>query len=224
MQTNCKSFKALGIMLCYPEKDWCSHLGNFIEVIRKENIVMNEDVALLEHFANIFLSSDIMDLQEQYVESFDRSKSLSLHLFEHVHGDSRERGQAMVDLTNTYKEHGFEVLPGELPDFLPLFLEFLSLVPRQKALDMLSEASHIYAAIAARLQQRESAYSAVFEILARLGGEVMTKPDIVKTNKTISLADIDKEWEEAPVSFMGSASPEKQCNGGGGCSNCKSLE
>ena len=222
MQTNCKSFKALGIMLCYPEKDWCSNVGRLIDTIHAEKIIASDDALLLQNFANMFASADIMDLQEQYVELFDRSKSLSLHLFEHVHGDSRDRGQAMVDLTNTYQVNGFDILPGELPDFLPLFLEFLSLVPRQKAIEMLSEASHIYAAIAARLQQRESVYSSIFEILARLGGEVITKPDIVKTDKAISLADIDKEWEEAPVSFMGSTSPEKQCKGGGGCSNCKS--
>jgi nitrate reductase delta subunit len=151
-----------------------------------------------------------MDLQAAYVGLFDRVRTLSLHLFEHVHGESRDRGQAMVDLVKLYQRHGLDVTAKELPDYLPLFLEFLSIVPPAEARDLLGEAAHIFPAIGGRLARRESPYAAVFTALAELaGGSVGTGPDVDEPD-TESPEAIDRAWEEAAVTFGTESTPENQ--------------
>ena len=113
-------------------------------------------------------AGDLYDLQERYVLLFDRTRSLSLHLFEHVHGESRDRGQAMVDLKAQYEKAGLEQDSTELPDFLPLFLEYASTLPATEARDALAQPAHIFAAMAERLRKRRSAYEAVFRALVAL--------------------------------------------------------
>ncbi len=154
---------------------------------------------------------DLYDLQERYVLLFDRTRSLSLHLFEHVHGESRDRGQAMIDLQNLYAEHGLAVTGGELPDFLPLFLEYLAMRPPREACELLSQPGHILSALAERLRKRDSAYAAVFRALVALAA---TKPnkDVVATlleepdPAADDLAALDEAWEDQPVQFGPSAS------------------
>lgn len=107
----------------------------------------------------------LIELQEGYVATFDRNPSHSLHLFEHVHGESRDRGQAMVDLLENYRKEGFEPSVSELPDHVPLFLEFLSLLDDAHAQELLDEAIHVLAAIGSRLAQAESPYATVFAVL-----------------------------------------------------------
>ena len=104
-----------------------------------------------------------------YVECFDRGRNLSLLIFEHIHGESRDRGQAMVDLLRIYREHGFELAAKELPDYIPLFLEYLSQRPEDEALDLLRDALPVLNLLRARLAERGSAYAVLFATLARLG-------------------------------------------------------
>ena len=111
-------------------------------------------------------SSDIYELQERYFALFDRSRTLSLHLFEHIHGESRDRGQAMADLVSLYAQPWLEMTAGELPDFLPLFLEFLSLLPDAEARTMLTEPAGILRALTDRLAERNTGYVAVMAALA----------------------------------------------------------
>ena len=102
-----KTFKALGILLCYPDEEWLAGAHEIRELIIQEGVVGKNDVLNLQSFIELLQNRDLLELQEAYVESFDRVRSLSLHLFEHVHGESRDRGQAMVDLAERYKEQGF---------------------------------------------------------------------------------------------------------------------
>ena len=111
---------------------------------------------------------------------FDRTRSLSLHLFEHVHGESRDRGQAMIDLKSLYESAGLEISATELPDFVPLFLEFLSTRPRAEACELLGQPAHILAAMAERLRKRHSAYEAVFRALVALAATKPKGEDIVR--------------------------------------------
>src|SRR5690606_38327937 len=99
---------------------------------------------------------------------FDRSPAHSLHLFEHVHGESRDRGQAMVDLLQQYRSNGFEPAAAELPDHVPLFLEYLSLLEPAAAELLLGEAIHVLAAIGDRLGRNDSPYAVVFTVLRSL--------------------------------------------------------
>ena len=130
MKTN---FRALAALLSYPEPELIAALPE----IRNEVSGNREILNLLREFENRPLHA----LQERYVALFDRSRALSLHLFEHVHGESRDRGQAMVDLVRTYAQAGLMLAPGELPDYLPAVLEFASTQPPREARAFLGEIS-----------------------------------------------------------------------------------
>ena len=159
------AFSLLSVLLQYPEADLVSALPE----IRARAARLPDDVALpvaplLYHMQ----SESLIDLQTQYVDQFDRNRSLSLHLFEHVYGESRERGEAMVSLMGTYSEHGFFIAADELPDFLPLFLEFLSQLTAAEACALLGEAVHVIAAVGERLAAAQSPYAGVFDALVAL--------------------------------------------------------
>ena len=151
-------------------------------------------------------TNDLYDLQERYVLLFDRTRSLSLHLFEHVHGESRDRGQAMIDLKSQYERNGLAMSAAELPDFLPLFLEYLSTRPLAESCESLGQPAHIFAALAERLRKRQSPYEAVFRALVALAAAkpkddevsaLLTLPDPEPTD----LAALDAAWEDEPVNF-----------------------
>ena len=149
---------------------------------------------------------DIYDLEEQYVMLFDRSRTLSLNLFEHVHGESRDRGGAMVSLLETYRDGGFDPVTSELPDHLPVLLEFLATRPFAEARETLADAAHIFEALNARLVRRESPYAAVFAGLLQLSGvkadtaavaELLDQPEVAPDD----LEALDEVWEESEVRF-----------------------
>ncbi|HWX51094.1 MAG TPA: nitrate reductase molybdenum cofactor assembly chaperone, partial [Roseomonas sp.] len=144
---------------------------------------------------------DIYELQERYVGLFDRGRAVSLHLFEHVHGESRDRGQAMADLIALYGNHGLEMAPGELPDFLPLFLEFLSLLPQAEAQALLAEPAAILRALADRLATRDGGYAAVMEAVAELARAPAVGASAIPEEDPEDLAALDAAWEEAAVRF-----------------------
>ncbi len=137
----------------------------------------------------------------EYVGLFDSSRALSLHLFEHVHGDSRERGAAMANLIEAYHARGLVIVADELPDYLPLFLEFLSEQPLADARAMLGEVADILALLQARLSERRSAYAVVFRTLCALAGVHVDVTALSSAVAADNPADIDREWEEAPVRF-----------------------
>jgi nitrate reductase delta subunit len=176
------------------------------QVLRAEALLpaaqLNAVLRLIEEIA----AGDLYDLQERYLLLFDRTRSLSLHLFEHVHGESRDRGQAMVDLLRLYEEAGYSPTAGELPDYLPLFLEFASTRSPADALDLVGQPAHVFAAVKERLLKRSSSYAAVFDAmiglsqvkpdeaaLAALRAEPDPEPD--------DLAALDAAWEEEEVIF-----------------------
>jgi nitrate reductase delta subunit len=153
-------------------------------------------LAELEALISTLERGSALDNEAHYVEVFDRGRATSLHLFEHVHGDSRERGPAMIDLTQTYEKAGLFLGPDEMPDYLPVVLEFVSTQPPKEARAFLGEMAHIFNAIFNALQQRQSPYAAVLGALLELAGE---KAHAVKITPD---EDMDKAWEE-PVVFDG---------------------
>lgn len=157
-------YRILSSLLSYPGEDLLEALPE----IRKALDGFPAEREALEPLLELLEAGGLIPLQENYVATFDRNPSHSLHLFEHVHGESRDRGQAMVDLLETYRKAGFEPAVAELPDHLPLFLEFLSLLPGAEAQSLLDEAIHVLAAIGARLASAESPYAAIFVVLRGL--------------------------------------------------------
>ncbi len=217
-----KTFKALGILLWYPSEEWLQGAEELCDLIAQEELA-HRDISALRAFMSQLKAQDLFDAQEDYVETFDRVRSLSLHLFEHVHGESRDRGQAMVDLAERYKEQGFVLAKNELPDYLPVFLEYLSLLSPEEALEELSEIGQILSVLGKRLAERGSPYSAVFDCLTRLAGQEPVKVAVITAPPAIDFALMDKEWEDKPIDFMGAEAPtEKAAGGGCGSGGCSS--
>lgn len=154
-------YRILSALLSYPQPDLIAAIPEIEQALATDP----EFIAPLQPLLTYIKSNNLIRLQENYVGTFDRTHSQSLHLFEHIHGESRDRGQAMVDLINEYRRHGFEPEASELPDFVPLFLEFLSLMDQETSEKLLGEAIHVLAAIGMRLKRNESPYNGIFMLL-----------------------------------------------------------
>lgn len=201
------TLKALAALLDYPSAELQENLADVREALRQEGALGRRALAGLDPLLAGLGSEDLLDRQSAYSELFDRSRQLSLHLFEHVHGDGRERGQAMIDLGQQYAQSGFLLDTRELPDFVPVFLEYASCLPPAAAREMLGQPVHVFAALAERLDARRSPYAGIFHALVALA-EV--RPDagalaeLEERTPAEDPARIDEEWEEAPVTFMAS--------------------
>ena len=198
-----KTLKAFSALLNYPSRELVAAIPEIRSVLAEEAVV---DPAALEPLLRMLEEADLYDAQERYVMLFDRTRSLSLHLFEHVHGESRDRGQAMVDLKSIYEAAGFVIEGTELPDFVPLFLEYCSLLPAQEARVVLADPAHVMTVLGERLRKRESPYAVVFEALVALAA---TKPApevfeaiVPETEQDPNdLAALDAAWEDEEVRF-----------------------
>lgn len=201
-----RTLKALSLILSYPTGELQDAMPEIGAVFGADPRIAPDTTAALWRLTERLGRSDLYELQESYVMLFDRSRTLSLNLFEHVHGESRDRGGAMVSLIETYREGGFEPATTELPDHLPVLLEFLSTCPSREAQETLADAAHIFDAIDTRLVRRESAYAAAFAALSQLAGAeadaeavagMLAQPDDDPTD----LAALDAVWEETEVTF-----------------------
>lgn len=196
-----KTLKILGTLLTYPSKELVQALPEFQDILTSEKWLPAVPLKALSHLMNWMTDQDLLDLQEEFVALFDRTPSLCLHLFEHVHGDSRDRGQALVDLSEVYKDAGLLINTEEMPDFLPLFLEYLSVIEAEESRQNLGEIANVLGVLAGRLKNRQSPYAAVFEALI---AAATRKPDAKAVEKALSEAagkassfgDLDKSWEE----------------------------
>ncbi|CAK7064721.1 nitrate reductase molybdenum cofactor assembly chaperone [Saezia sanguinis] len=157
-------YKILSVLLSYPQQDLLDGIEDIRNELKKLSLGNTSLNVLLHHLQR----TDLIELQEGYVLTFDRTPSHSLHLFEHLHGEDRSRGQAMVDLLQEYQQGGFEPAGNELPDYLPLFLEFLSMCSLDKARELLGDAIHVVAHIGHKLAQAQSPYAGIFTLLQDL--------------------------------------------------------
>ncbi len=204
MNDHSQLFRLLALLLDYPRAELREESLGLHALIRTCELpeALRDGLAAL---LNELCQGDLLDVQARYDGLFERGRSVSLLLFEHVHGESRDRGQAMVDLLDRYTGAGLQIDVPELPDYLPLYLEYLSLLPFAAASEGLAEVAHILGLLALRLEERGSAYAAIFEALLELGGE---RPDLgalrrdqAQEQRDDSLEAIDRAWEETPVSF-----------------------
>jgi nitrate reductase molybdenum cofactor assembly chaperone NarJ/NarW len=196
-----RTYRALAALLSYPTEALQAVTGEIAEVLAGEAIVPAPRLAAIRAFLDDVASTDIYELQARYFSLFDRSRTLSLHLFEHVHGESRDRGQAMADLIMLYQSHGLDMAADELPDFLPLFLEFLSLLPNEEARTMLTEPAGILHALTDRLAARNTGYTAVMAALADIAAAPTLAVSDIPEEDPDDLEAMDAAWEEAAVRF-----------------------
>src|SRR5690606_12045112 len=137
------TLRALARLLSYPDERLRAALVELRDAIHAERAISPARIAELDALVDQLRGLDPLECESRYVEVFDRGRATSLHLFEHVHGDSRDRGPAMVDLARTYASTGLYLDDGELPDYLPVVLEFASTRPAQEARSFLGETTHI---------------------------------------------------------------------------------
>ncbi|MDP6727214.1 MAG: nitrate reductase molybdenum cofactor assembly chaperone [Candidatus Marinimicrobia bacterium] len=204
-----KTFKLLGLLLTYPEGTVYSESNELLQTLRSEALLPEKIIKKVETFLTAQKVQDLMAVQEDYVETFDRGRAHCLHLFEHIHGESRDRGQAMVDLSETYAAKGLHIDSSELPDYLPLFMEYLSRCELQDATELLGEAIDVIAVIGAKLKKRKSPYADIFTSIEALS---VVKADTEKIKTALreahkdpeTLEELDKQWKEAEA-FTGNS-------------------
>ncbi|HWI75935.1 MAG TPA: nitrate reductase molybdenum cofactor assembly chaperone [Sphingomicrobium sp.] len=209
------SFKALGALLDYPTADLQSALDEIDQALGEERAIPAAELEGVRAFTERLRRADIMDAQEYWIGLFDRSKRLALHLYEHSYGESRDRGQAMVNLALTYRMNGFELNAAEMPDYLPLFLEFLSVIPEVHARRYLTDAIEIIEALRIRLEERDSTYAAPLGALVTLAQREADDAEVEailagEPEDPKDLEELDKEWAEEPVDFT-AGSALKDC-------------
>jgi len=195
------TFRVMGVLLQYPTRELVDALSELEDVLDREGMIARKDRRALRRLFALLRESELMALQEFYVDLFDRVRSLSLNLFEHVHGESRDRGQAMVELNKLYQRRGLRLAPNELPDFLPAFLEYLSLVTQDEAHELLVDSAHIFELLGARLEKRGSPYCAVFHALMALSGKT-SYPTVIDESEIRCEDDpatMDRLWQEEPA-------------------------
>jgi len=195
-------YKALAALLDYPSTALLDHLD---EVRAAAEDLGPRAVQALQPLLDALCAADLLDAQETYVDTFDRGRRASLNLFEHVHGESRDRGQAMVDLLQMYRAAGLEPATDQLPDYLPAFLEYLSLLEAESAAGQLEEIVHILQSIHAVLAKRASPYAAIFDVLLERAGQPTIAEPAADDDGTPEA--IDAAWAEAPVNFLDAPAP-----------------
>jgi nitrate reductase delta subunit len=193
-----RSLRVLAALLSYPDASLRPHLAEMRALLHDEGALSDSRLAEVCALIDSIARADTLDAEAAYVELFDRGRSTSLHLFEHVHGDSRERGPALIDLGQTYAQAGLMLAEGELPDYLPAVLEFASTLAPEQAKSFLGEMAHIFNGIFAALRDRDSVYASILGALLDLAGE-KAQPVSAKAEPAESL---DESWAE-PAAFDG---------------------
>lgn len=208
------ALKAVALLLGYPDEALRAHARELEGVLAARPELDADDRRALAECVAWLADSDLLETQAAFVETFDRSKKVSLYLFEHVYGESRDRGPAMIELSNAYREHGLAIDCRELPDYLPMFLEFTALLPESEARAWLADTGHILQRIHVRLAERGSRHAAPFRVLLRLLGvdpmpEALTRM-ASEEQRDDTPAALDRVWQEAPVTF-GPDEPQTDC-------------
>ena len=208
------SLRILGLLLDYPDDLLWESQSELLEIIGEAAELSPEQQAALAGYIRQFCQQDLLDAQSSYTGLFDRGRATSLLLFEHVHGESRDRGQAMVDLLAQYHAAGLDIDSRELPDYLPLYLEYLSTLTADEARSGLNDIAPSLALLGARLQERNSAYSQLFDLLLALSGSAMAsedvRPSLQQEARDDTPAALDAVWEEEQIKFLG----EQSCASG----------
>lgn len=199
------TLRVLSALLRYPDAAFREAVPHLAQALDAERALPASRLAELTALLRQFQTMDPFETEARFVETFDRGRATSLHLFEHVHGDSRDRGPALVDLGQTYERAGLAFEGDELPDHLSVVLEFASTQPQDVARAFLNEMVHILNAVFSALRERESPYASVIAAVLEIAGQ---KAQAVKVEADQA---IDEAWAEPPAfdgcSSVGQASP-----------------
>jgi nitrate reductase delta subunit len=205
-----RRFRILSALLHYPDEALRGALAEIAAALGTAGFAPRHAAALARLCRRLAMG-DLLDRQEAYSALFDRGRSCSLHLFEHVHGDTRNRGPAMVALIEAYQSAGYAPPPNELPDYLPLFLEFLAIAPPNLARELLGQAVPILDQLHARLAGRGTADARAYAaVIAAALAEAGATPQARAEAEQDDPEAIDREWEDAPVTFGPENDPNRE--------------
>ncbi len=196
-----RTLKILGFLLTYPTEMHLQNVSECRAILKNEKWLSDKSLKAIDRFLQEMEQSSLLDLQEEYVSLFDRTPSLSLHLFEHIHGESRDRGQALADLGELYQNEGLSINTAEMPDYLPVFLEFNATQSLDDVRDNLDSIINILSALKKRLENRDSSYANLFDVLIETASR---KPDVKAIENALkqdpgalyNFEEIDRQWEE----------------------------
>ncbi|PNK60083.1 nitrate reductase molybdenum cofactor assembly chaperone [Psychrobacter sp. FDAARGOS_221] len=217
-----KILKVLSLLIDYPTNELFEGetLAMSKDIVSKSPLISPEVRTQIVALIDELIEMGSLEAQAQYDGLFERGRSLSLWLFEHVHGESRDRGQAMVDLMGQYEEAGFVIDQKELPDYLPMYLEFLAYQAAVTGDEIkirmdIADVSHIIALLAARLKDRDSLYEGCFNALLQIAGKPLDavkalEEQVQQEQRDDTFEALDQEWEEEVVDFLG-AQQEERC-------------
>lgn len=200
------TLRTLAALLGYPSDELRAHVDDMRGALDDEGALRRPVRRRLDPLLDRLERDAVIESQAVYTDLFDRSRALSLHLFEHVHGENRDRGQAMLDLAEQYMQSGLLLESQELPDYLPVFLEYASCLPPAEARETLGQPAHVLAALEERLRERDSDYAGIFAALLALSGAPPDRDALEELQKNAPTDDpalIDEEWEEKEVTFGG---------------------
>ena len=207
-----KTYRILSLLMTYPNEEIYAFLPQVKATLDEEDVLNAKVISGIDSFVDFFSQRPLTFWQEFYVQLFDYSRSVSLYLFEHVHGDSKDRGQAMVDLIDLYKGNGLQINQSELPDFLPVFLEFLALQTSAKASEYLTEIIDIVGFIYRKLEEKDNPYQYLLAAIISLSAKQPAESRIQQMASNMPEISIDEAYAEKPVTF----------DGDNPCTTCKS--
>lgn len=187
------TLRVLARLLSYPDAELRWHLAELRKALQGEAVLESARLAEIEALIDSIASQPPLDAEADYVQLFDSGRRTSLHLFEHVHGDSRDRGPALIDLARTFEAAGLLLAEGEMPDYLPVVLEYASTQPPREARAFLAEMTHILNAIHSALSRRRSRYASVLGALIELAGDKVAPVDVPEEEP------VDATWAEPPA-------------------------
>jgi len=211
------TIKALGALLHYPQEELIEALDDIQQVIEAESLLHPEQVSALDRCISGMRNQALLDLQEHYVQLFDTTPKHALYLFQHLYGDTPQRGPALADLIGMYRDYGYQPTATELPDYLPLYCEFAAQFPQAEARVLLGRALPVLELMAQRLGEEGSAYSSVFSALGSLAER---SEDTGAIEKLLSVRirggknqTMDEAWKEQPVTFTAAGEQLNQPTG-----------
>lgn len=164
-----KLYTVLARLLDYPTPELMSHLSEVVDVVNDDNRVTIEERNQLTEFVSWLQLHDLTGIQQIYVQTFDMVPEHDLHMTHHIHGDSRDRGPALIDLTEHFKANGLEIKDGEIPDYLPLLLEYVSTLGEEESRFFLADVGKILAILADNLEKADSPYAKLVRMVENRG-------------------------------------------------------
>lgn len=196
---------ALARILDYPTVELQQHADEIAAILAAAPGLNEDESEAVRAFAKGLAGQRLFDIQAEYVETFDQGRKVSLYVFEHVYGESRDRGPAMIELKKAYRDYGLDTNTRELPDFLPVFLEFCAQVPPDAAMTWLVETTHILQRVCVRLAERGSGYATTLTVLLRMIGADPAPEDLThmagEERRDDTPEAMDEIWMEKPVTF-----------------------